>query len=79
MRIALINDYQDVARTAADWASLPAGTEVVAFHDHVEDEDTLVERLRDFDVVVGVRQRVQFRRSLLEQLPNLKLLMNGGG
>ena len=79
MRIALIEDYQDAARSSADWGSLPAGTEVVAFHDHMEDEDALVERLRDFDVVVGVRQRTWFTRSLLQRLPNLKLLMNGGG
>ncbi len=79
MRIALIEDYQDEARSSADWGSLPAGTEVIAFHDHMEDEDALVERLRDFDVVVGVRQRTWFTRSLLQRLPNLKLLMNGGG
>ena len=79
MRIALLDDYQDVARSSADWSSLPAGTEVVAFHDHLEDEAALAERLRDFEVVVGVRGRLAFTRSLLERLPNLKLLMSGGG
>ena len=79
MRIALIEDYQDAARSSADWGSLPADTEIVAFHDHVEDEDALVERLADFDVVVGVRQRTQFTRTLFARLPKLKLLMNGGG
>ena len=78
MRIALLDDYQDVARSSADWDSLP-GCEVVAFHDHLEDEVALAERLRGFDVVVGVRQRVVFTRSLLERIPHVRLLMSGGG
>ena len=79
MRVALLDDYQDVALSAADWSSLPDDTEVIAFHDHLADEDALVERLRDFHVVVGVRGRLAFTRTLIERLPNLKLLMSGGG
>lgn len=78
MRIALLDDYQDVARSSADWGSLPAGTEVVAFHDHLEDEAALAERLRDFEVVVAMRERTAFPRTLLERLPELKLLITTG-
>ena len=79
MRVALLDDYQDAGRAAGDWASLPAGTEVVAFHDHLSDEAAIAERLRDFEVIVGMRERTAFPRSLLARLPNLKLLITTGG
>ncbi len=78
MRVALLDDYQDVARSVADWSVLPAGTEVVAFHDHLSDESAIVERLRDFEVVVAMRERTAFPRTLLERLPELKLLITTG-
>ena len=37
-RVALLDDYQGVALRMADWKSLPAGTEVQVFRDHLADE-----------------------------------------
>jgi phosphoglycerate dehydrogenase-like enzyme len=51
---------------------------VDAFADHLFDEDALAARLRDYDVVIGMRERTPMRRSLLERLPNLKLLITTG-
>src|SRR5215208_3392408 len=78
MRVAILDDYQRVAMGLADWSTLPAGTQVDAFADHIYDEDPLVERLKEYDVVIGMRERTPFRRSLLERLPNLKLLITTG-
>ena len=47
VRIAVIDDYQNVASTLADWDSLPEGTQVDFYQDHLTDMDALVERLRD--------------------------------
>jgi phosphoglycerate dehydrogenase-like enzyme len=77
-RIAVLDDYQQVAARFADWSKLPEPAEVVTFADHVDDEDALVARLAPFDVVVAMRERTPFRRSLLERLPNLKLLVTTG-
>ena len=77
-RVALLDDYQNVALQSADWASLGSGVEVVAFANHLTDEGALAERLRDFDVVMALRERTAFPRSLLEQLPNLKLIATAG-
>lgn len=79
MRVALLDDYQDAALGLADWASLPAGSEVISFRDHLSDEAAIAERLKDFEVVVGMRERTPFPRTLLERLPNLKLLITTGG
>jgi phosphoglycerate dehydrogenase-like enzyme len=77
-RVALLDDYQGVALRMAEWKSLPAGTEVTAFQDHVADEAALAARLADFDIVMALRERTPFTRSLLERLPKLKLLITAG-
>ena len=77
-RIAVLDDYQSVAADFCDWSTLPEPAEVVEFHDHVDDEDALVARLEPFDVVVAMRERTAFPRSVLERLPNLKLLVTTG-
>ena len=77
-RIAILDDYQGVARGMADWASLPEGTEVVVFADHLSDTEAVAARLADFDAVVAMRERTPFFRALLEKLPSLKLLVTTG-
>src|SRR3954454_18899247 len=78
-RIAVLDDYQYVAAAYADWSRLPEPVEVVECADHIGDEDALVRRLDPFDVVVAMRERTPFPRSVLERLPNLKLLVTTGG
>ena len=77
-RVAILDDYQNVARRMADWASLPEGTEVVVFADHLSDTEAVAASLADFDAVVAMRERTPFLRPLLERLPRLKLLVTTG-
>src|SRR5437870_4212336 len=77
-RVAILDDYQGVARRMADWTSLPADTEVVVFADHLSDTNAVAKRLADFDAVVAMRERTPFSRALLERLPRLKLLVTTG-
>lgn len=77
-RVALLDDYQGVALRMADWKSLPAGTDVQAFRDHLADEGAVAARLADFDIVMALRERTPFPRALLERLPKLKLLITAG-
>ena len=79
MKVAVLDDYQDVALEMADWSSLPDGWEPVVFRDHLADEDALVERLQGFDAVIGMRERTAFPRSALNRLPDLRLLITTGG
>ncbi len=74
--IALLNDYQHAAMDSADWSRLPKGCKLEVFHDHQPDLDVLTERLRDFDIVMVMRERTPFPRELLERLPNLKMIAN---
>ena len=78
MRVAILDDYQGVAAGLADWSQLPKDTEVQFFQDHLSNEDRLVDRLKDFHVVMGMRERTPFPRSLLSRLPELRLLVTTG-
>ena len=78
MKVAILDDYQDVALKIADWSALPDGWEPVVFRDHLADEDRLVERLQGFDAVIGMRERTPFPRSVLAHLPDLRLLITTG-
>lgn len=73
MKIAIPDDYQDVVGKLACF-SLVKHHDVVRYREPARDIDHLVERLRDAEVIVSIRERVEFSWALLERLPNLKLL-----
>ena len=77
-RIAVLDDYQSAAAGFADWSLVPPPVDVVEFADHLADEDALVDRLTPFEVVVAMRERTPFPRTLLERLPHLRLLVTTG-
>jgi phosphoglycerate dehydrogenase-like enzyme len=78
IRVAVLDDYQDVARQSADWAPLDAAADVVIFHDHVADEAALARRLSPFDVVCVMRERTPMTATLLAALPRLRLIASTG-
>lgn len=76
--IAILDDYQDVARALADWPRLSPRAEPVFFRDHVGDAEELVARLRPFDILVLMRERTRIDASIIARLPNLKLMVTVG-
>jgi phosphoglycerate dehydrogenase-like enzyme len=77
-RIAILDDYQNIARSFANWDRLTGRAEVTFFSDHLTNEDELVARLTPFDAVGIMRERTPLPRRLIERLPNLKLIATSG-
>jgi D-3-phosphoglycerate dehydrogenase len=73
MVIIIPDDYQDIVDRLSCF-SLLVGHEVVRHREPAADLDQLVERLRQAEIVVAIRERVTFSRRLIERLPNLKLI-----
>jgi len=73
MKIVIPDDYQDMVDRLECFALL-RGHDVVRYRAPARNAEELAERLRDADVVVAIRERVEFSRALLEQLPRLKLI-----
>jgi len=78
MKIALLDDYQGVALTCADWPAIVPQADITVFRDTLVDQDALAARLADFEIIGIMRERTPFPRTLLERLPKLKLLVTTG-
>jgi phosphoglycerate dehydrogenase-like enzyme len=78
LKIAILDDYQNVALSMADWTYLRQRAEIAVFTDHLSNEDDLIERLLPFDVVCVMRERTAFTRHVLQRLPRLKLIASTG-
>ena len=61
MKVAVLDDYQNVALELADWSSVRRHAEITVFSDHVSDPSTVVERLRPFNAVCVMRERTRLR------------------
>ncbi|MDP9079153.1 MAG: D-2-hydroxyacid dehydrogenase family protein [Bacteroidota bacterium] len=76
--IAVLDDYQGVALTMADWTVVQQHADVSVFNDHLTNEAEIVARLLPFEVICVMRERTPLNRQLLSQLPNLKLIISTG-
>lgn len=73
-RIAVLDDWQGVARGSADWSALEARAEVVFFGTAFADEEEAARRLADFDILLTMRERTAFPAALIARLPRLRML-----
>ncbi|CAD6581817.1 MAG: hypothetical protein TREMPRED_003094 [Tremellales sp. Tagirdzhanova-0007] len=80
MRLAILDDYQGLSTRLSDWSAVSAqGVNITVFQDTIHDEDALAKRLSPFEIICTMRERTPFPQSLLDRLPNLKLLTTNGG
>jgi phosphoglycerate dehydrogenase-like enzyme len=73
-RVAVLDDWQSVARESADWRPLEARAEVVFFHAAFASEDAAAAALADFDIILSMRERTPLPASLINRLPRLRML-----
>src|SRR5260370_41992622 len=78
MKVAIIDEYQNLALQLADWSAVRQHAEITVFNDHLADPAAVVERLRPFDAICVMRERTPLTREILQQLPNLKLIASTG-
>ena len=78
MRVAILDDYQQVALASADWSAVRELAEIHVFAQHIGRTEALVSALEPYDVVVAMRERTPFDAERLGQLPRLRLLVTTG-
>jgi phosphoglycerate dehydrogenase-like enzyme len=79
MRLAILDDYEGVALQLADWNSLGPEIQIDVYQDNIKEENILADRLLPYHILLIMRERTRFPRSLIERLSNLKLLVTTGG
>ena len=77
-RCAILDDYQNVALSAADWSKVSGDLEIEVFNAHLGAADKVIAALQGFDIVCAMRERTGFPRGVIEKLPQLKLLITTG-
>src|SRR5258707_6099267 len=78
VKIAILDDYQNVALSIADWSAVAKKADITVFNDHVDQTDALIERLLPFDVICVMRERTPLRRDIIERLPRLRFIASTG-
>src|ERR1700722_18319155 len=73
-RVAVLDDWQGVAKGAANWTPLTSRSDVVFFSDAFADQDDAAAKLADFDIVLSMRERTPLPGSLINRLPKLRML-----
>ncbi|MFI2185299.1 D-2-hydroxyacid dehydrogenase family protein [Streptomyces sioyaensis] len=77
-RCAVLDDYQDIAHSMADWSVLAGEVDVRTLRRPFDSEDEVVAAVGDCEIVVAMRERTPFPASLLARLPRLRLLVTSG-
>jgi phosphoglycerate dehydrogenase-like enzyme len=78
IKIAVLDDYQNIALKMADWSSIPGNPQIQVFNDHITELESLVQRLFPFNVLCIMRERTPMTGALLGRLPNLQLIASTG-
>jgi phosphoglycerate dehydrogenase-like enzyme len=78
LKVAILDDYQNVSLGLTDWSSVASRAEITVFNDHIADPDAVVQRLLPFDAICVMRERTPLPRGVLERLPRLKLIASTG-
>ena len=78
MRVAILDDYQQVALASADWSAVRQLAEIDVFAQHIARTEALVSALVPYDVIVAMRERTAFDADQLARLPRLRLLVTTG-
>jgi len=78
IRAAILDDYQNVAMSFADWSPIARDVEIKVFTEPFKSREEAIKALQGFAVIVGMRERTPFPRAMIEALPDLKLLITTG-
>lgn len=78
VRCAILDDYQNIVLSSADWSPVKNDIAITVFNEHLGGADKVIAALKDFAIVVAMRERTAFPRAVIEALPNLKLLITTG-
>ncbi|HVY05614.1 MAG TPA: D-2-hydroxyacid dehydrogenase family protein [Burkholderiales bacterium] len=79
MRVAVLDDWQAVARQSADWGALQDRADLFFFEEPFADQEKLAKAVSEFDVIIAMRERTKFSKVLIDSLPRLRMIALTGG
>lgn len=74
IKVAILDDWQSVAHSSADWSELAQQAELVFFKEPFASPDELIQKISEFDVIIAMRERSAFPKAVIDRLTNLRLI-----
>jgi phosphoglycerate dehydrogenase-like enzyme len=78
LRCAILDDYFKLSLTSADWSGIKDRVDLTVFEKPFKSDGEATSALRDFEIILAMRERTAFPRSMFAALPKLKLLITSG-
>ena len=78
LRCAILDDYLNISLKLADWSKIEDRVDVTVFNQPFASPEAAVSALKDFEIILAMRERTPFPRAMFDQLPKLKLLITSG-
>jgi len=78
LRCAILDDYLNISLKLADWSKIEDRVDVTVFNQPFASQDSAVSALKDFEIILAMRERTPFPRAMFDALPKLKLLITSG-
>ena len=78
MKVAILDDYQNVSLILGNFEKLKKDFDFQVFNQPFENEDSTIEQLKDFDVLLVMRERTPITKKIILNLKNLKLIITSG-
>ena len=78
LKVAILDDYQNIAKDFIDLKKLSSKYEFQVFNEPFQNENDAIEQLKEFEVLFIMRERTKITKNLMEQLKELKLIVTSG-
>src|SRR6201991_1786706 len=78
LRCAIPDDYFKISMKFADWSKITDRVDLTVFEQPLKSQDEAAAALKDFDIILAMRERTAFPRAMFDRLPNLKLMITAG-
>jgi D-3-phosphoglycerate dehydrogenase len=78
LRCAIPDDYFKISMNFADWSRIKDRVDLTVFEQPFKSQDEAAAALKDFDIILAMRERTAFPRAMFDRLPNLKLMITAG-
>ena len=78
MKVAILDDYQNVSLILGNFENLKKDFDFHVFNRPFENEDSAIERLKDFEALLIMRERTPITKKIISNLKNLKLIITSG-
>ena len=78
INMVILDDFQNYFSEIERDERLPDKIKITVYKNHFKNSNDLINKLKDSEIIVGIRERTKFPKEIINQLPKLRLLITTG-